>query len=147
MFSVKFRSILSCHHDLKKNGYKILKKLHKLELRANLDKAYSKSCPDGYFVVLACKNLAELLTIQYGSYNHGYIRAFLKRTEQFVSYLDSIAKKHARINTTYLSSYLSAYTEFFNRITNDKIAFTVNNSILTKWNIGCVMAYTAVWGS
>lgn len=144
---MKFKSIITSHHDLKKNGYKILRKLHKLEIRSNLDKAYSRVSPDGFFVVLACKNLAELLSIQYGSYSQGYIHIFLEKTDRFVSYLDSTARKHARISPTHLSSYLSAYTEFFNRIADEQITFTVDNNILTKWNVGCVMAYTAVWGS
>lgn len=147
MFILRFKSLISNHHDLKKNGYKILKKLHKLEKRTNLGAIYSCSCPEGYFFILACKNLADILTQQYGCYEKPYIQSFLKRTEQFVTYLDIVARKQARINPGQLSSYLSSYTEFFNRINKDHIVFVVDKNMLDKWNIGCIMAYTAVWGN
>ena len=144
---MKFCSILCSHHDLKKNGYKIIKKLHKLERRTNLDRAYSKSCQDGFFVVLACKNLAELLELQYGKYENVYIQSFLQRTNQFVAYLEFTANNHARVNAQYLSAYLSAYTTFFHQIRNDRILFDSNPQIIEKWNVGCIMAYNVVWGS
>ncbi len=144
---MKFKSMINSHQDLKKNGYKILRKLHKLERRTNLGKIYNQFCTDGYYVVLSCKNLAELLSFQYSKYDQNYIRSFLKKTDKFVAYLDMVARSKARINSTYLSNYLSAYTEFFNRISNEKIVFSVDKAMLAKWNIGCVMAYNAVWGN
>ncbi|MBO5171222.1 MAG: hypothetical protein J6B70_10855 [Oscillospiraceae bacterium] len=144
---MKFKSIITSHHDLKKNGYKILRKLHKLEKRDNLAGIYSHFCPEGYFVVLACKNLAEILAMQYSSCDRPYIQTFLVRTERFITHIDTIAHEHIRVNPALLSNYLSSYTEFFNRVAEDRIEFTVDKEILAKWNIGCIMAYTAVWGN
>lgn len=73
---MKFDSLLKSNHDLKKNGYKILRKLHKLENRANLSKAYGASCSKGCFVVLSCKELADIISDMYGSYDEQYIKSF-----------------------------------------------------------------------
>ena len=145
---MKFDSIIKSNHDLKKNGYKILRKLHKLEKRSNISKAYGAYCPKGYFVVLSCKELADILFDLYGSYEDQFIQEFFKKTNNFINYLDNISVKHKRIDSTILSNYLTAYTQFFNYIIDEcHVKFSYNSSFLMKWNAGCIMAYTAVWGN
>lgn len=142
-----FKSIIRSNHDLKKNGYKIVRKLHKLEKRANLARVYSFTTNGDCYVYLCFRGLEDILTAEYGSYDNTYIRSFLEFTHDFSNYLECITKSNSRISSARLASYLSAYTEFFNRISDENIPFQVNDVILAKWNIGCIMAYTAVWGN
>lgn len=145
---MKFDSIIKSNHEMKKNGYKILRKLHKLEKRINLQKAYAATCAEGYFVVLSCKNLAEILFDLYGSYEEQYIQRFLEKTNCFIKYLDSMAESQTKINSKVLVGFLTNYTQFFNRIIDEGcVKFSPNSNFLTKWNVGCIMAYTAVWGN
>ena len=145
---MKFKSIIKSHHDLKKNGYKILDKLHKLENRSDLDKIYGASCAKGCFVVLSCEELAGHLLELYSDSEDLYVQNFLKKTNLFVGYLNVISKSHSKINRSILASYLTSYTNFFNYIINYKcIRFLFDASLLKKWNAGCIMAYTAVWGN
>ena len=145
---MKFDSLINSHHDLKKNGYKILRKLHILEKRSNLSKVYAARCANGYFVVLSCKNLADILLDLYGHCEDVFIKRFLKKTNAFTNYLDTIAMKQTKIDANILSSYLTSYTHFFNYIINDcSLKFIPDKSFLSKWNMGCIMAYTAVWGN
>lgn len=145
---MKFDSIIKSNHEMKKNGYKILRKLHKLEKRANLQKAYTATCKEGYFVVLSCKNLAEILFDLYGNRKEQYIQSFLEKTNSFIEYFDSVAASQVRINSKILARYLTNYTQFFNRIIDEGcVKFSPNSSFLSKWNVGCIMAYTAVWGN
>lgn len=145
---MKFDSIINSNHDLKKNGYKILRKLHKLEKRSNLPKAYGPTCPKGYFIVLSCKDLADILSDLYGNYEDQFVQRFLKKTNSFIDYLDTIAAAQVKIDSKILSCYLTSYTQFFNYIIDKRhLRFLPNDSFLTKWNAGCIMAYTAVWGN
>ena len=145
---MKFDSLLKSNHDLKKNGYKILRKLHKLEKRSNLSKAYSAYCSEGCFVVLSCRNLSEILYDLYGNREEQYINLFLQRTAEFVKYLEFIADSRSVINPKMLVSYLTSYTTFFNRIIEEHyVKFSPNKDLYTKWNVGCLMAYVAVWGN
>ena len=144
---MKFDSLLKSNHDLKKNGYKILRKLHKLENRANLSKAYGASCSKGCFVVLSCKELADIISDMYGSYDEQYIKSFLHHTAWFVNYLESVARIYSTLKSSILATYLTAYTKFFNQIIEgQRVKFSPNRVLYTKWNAGCIMAYTAVWG-
>ena len=98
-------------------------------------------------VVLSCKELADIISDMYGSYDEQYIKSFLHHTAWFVNYLESVAGTHSRINSSILASYLTAYTKFFNQIIEgQRVKFSPNRVLYTKWNAGCIMAYTAVWG-
>ncbi len=57
---MKFDSILKSNHDLKKNGYKILRKLHKLEKKSGADRAYAIALEDSFFWVCHVKHLLIL---------------------------------------------------------------------------------------
>lgn len=144
---MKFDSLIKNNHDLKKNGYKIFRKLHKLEKRANLPKAYGAKCQNGYYVVLSCKGFYDVLYDLYGNYEDEYIKCFLEKTSHFIDYLDAIAVASVTVDSKILSNYLTSFTQFFNRITEDQhIKFSPSKNFFVKWNAGCVMAYTAVWG-
>lgn len=54
---MKFDSLLKSSHDLKKNGYKMVRKLHKLEGKNGADKAYSAVYQDTYFFFYAVGHL------------------------------------------------------------------------------------------
>lgn len=62
---MKFKPVLK-HHDLKKNGYKVVRKLHKLENKKNVR---SSGKMDGIcFYVLSCRHLAELIEVEYADH-------------------------------------------------------------------------------
>lgn len=144
---MKFKSVIMSNHDLKKNGYKILRKLHKIEKAKNIDRAYAAICEEGYFFVLSCKNLVELVKKQYsGIKNCNEFDAFLQKSESFLRHLETISISKARINKHILASYLKAYTVFFNKIIEAGIKFDVTQELLADWNLKCIMAYIAVWG-
>ena len=145
---MKLKSIIRSNHDLKKNGYQILAKLHKLELKKNLDKAYSRECSEGYYFVLACNNLAYLISTQYGEEICGAaITKFNNRSQEFIAHLEEISERKCCINRRILSSYLRAYTLFFNSIIEKHVPFSLSQEILIQWNVRCVMAYVTAWGA
>lgn len=144
---MKFKPFLQCHHDLKKNGYKIIKKLHKLESRKNLDSIYLMKCKEGYFFVLSCKNLFNIICMQYNS-NDSIVSQFKKfdsKSNMFLHHLETIAQNQMRINKHILASYLSAYTKFFNFIIAQQIPFHMSQDDIVYWNSKCIMAYYAAW--
>ena len=138
---MKLKSILRSNHDLKKNGYKIIRKLHKLEKKDGSNRAYSSAFEDTYFFVLTCRELVEIIRKEYPDAEY-----FIVRCNTFLSYLDSIAAKKAKIEKSVLASFLRAYTRFFNNIIEEKHRFDFGTEILEKWNSKCLMAYIAAWG-
>lgn len=144
---MNFKSILRCNHDLKKNGYKIIRKLHKLEMKKNTESAYLKKCKEGYFFVLSYKNLFSIIKNQYGNDEKisREFNAFEKKSNLFLSHLESISRNKAQINKRILASYLTAYTNFFNLIICYKVPFFVTQEMLIEWNQKCLMAYYAAW--
>lgn len=143
---MRLKSLISSNHDLKKNGYQIIAKLHKLEKRKNLSKAYSATCEEGYFVVLATMNLAKLIASQYPTEVCGKkAEVFNRKSQSFVNHLSLAANKGIRINRKLLADYLRAYTHFFNLIIDEGIKFKLNQEMLIQWNVQCVMAHMSVW--
>ena len=70
----------------------------------------------------------------------------MEKCIKFLEYLTSVSASKSKINKTYLAGFLKSYTKFFNKIIDKKYPFFVNQKILEKWNIGCLMAYIATWG-
>lgn len=138
---MKLKSVLCSSHDLKKNGYHILRKLHKIETRKGANKAYASAINDTFFFVLSARALVEIINTEYPEE-----LAFLERCDRFLSYLDKAAAKRQRINGTILASFLHAYTSFFNRIASIHHIFRFNDDIIELWNTKCLMAYVATWG-
>ena len=143
---MKFKSVVKTNKDLKKNGYKMIRKLHKMEKKKGAEKAYGASFEDTYMFVLYCKGLTELIEMEYGETDE-FVFSFKKKCIKFMEYLTFISASKTRINKSYLASFLKNYTKFFNKIIDKKYPFLVNQKILEKWNIGCVMAYIATWGA
>lgn len=143
---MKLKSVLKTNKDLKKNGYKMIRKLHKMEKKKGAEKAYGTSFENTYMFVLYCKGLTELIEMEYGETDE-FIFLFKKKCIKFMEYLSYISASKSKINKTYLASFLKSYTKFFNKIVNKKYPFLVNQKVLEKWNIGCLMAYIATWGA
>lgn len=141
---MKFDSMLKSNHDLKKNGYKVLRKLHKLEKKNGAELAYSKALEESYGFVLSCQALIEIIYEEYGHCDES--SKFLGKCESFLSYLETISKTKSRINSKVLSSFLHSYTVFFNYIIKEKYHFVFNQRIIELWNMKCLMAYIATWG-
>lgn len=141
---MKIKSIIKSTHDLKKGGYIILRKLHKLEKKSNLNSAYQLSCEEGFFVVLASKNLFTLIMDEYKDKID--IAVFEEKSDRFLAHLKDVAESNCRINRQLLSSYLSYYTDFFNSIIEKRIKFTASKELIDQWNQKCVMAHIAAWG-
>ena len=142
---MRFRSVITSNRDLKKNGYKLMRKLHKIEKRKGADKAYKAIYEDTYMFVLYSKALTDLIVTEYGI-NDELIIKFKNKCDWFVNYLTKTAETKSKINKSYLVSYLKAYTKFFNKIIERGYPFVSKQEIIEKWNIGCLMAYIATWG-
>ncbi len=138
---MKTKSVLRSNHDLKKNGYQILRKLHKMETRKGSKKAYASTLGDAFFFVLSIRALAEIIEKEYPEET-----VFLERCNRFLSYLDETAANKQRINGTILAAFLHSYTCFFNYIISARHAFVFNSEIVELWNVKCLMAYVAAWG-
>lgn len=136
-YNMRFKPILKSHHDLKKNGYKILRKLHKLQKRKNVTRTIK--CDDTYYYVLSCKHLFEILNEEYGI----NANSFLSKCDHFLEYLE--CNRGNRIDPTVLSSFLKAYTKFFNGIIGKGIPFSFNRNLVDIWNTKCLMAYNVAW--
>jgi hypothetical protein len=144
---MKFNSIIKGNHCLKKNGYKIIKKLHKLERKKGAKRAYMAVVDDTYFFVLACRNLIELIEMEYKNYEDDkLIEEFKNKSDSFIKYLDYMAENRKLINKHVLASYLKAYTKFFNKIIKENYKFNFNQEMVEIWNQKCLMAYIATWG-
>lgn len=142
---MKLESILNSSKDLKKNGYRMLRKLHKMEKRKGVNRAYSVYFEDTYAFVIYCRTLADIIKSQYSETNE-YILKFEKRCNHFLTYLDSVAQTRSKIKKSRLASFLKSYTKFFNKIIDKKYNFIFDKAIREKWNTKCLMAYIATWG-
>ena len=142
---MKIKSVVKTNKDLKKNGYKMIRKLHKMEKKKGAEKAYGVSFENTYMFVLYCKGLIELIEMEYGETDE-FVFLFKKKCIKFMEYLTFISASKSKINKSYLASFLKSYTKFFNKIIAKKYPLHVNQKALEKWNIGCVMAYIAAWG-
>ncbi len=138
---MKPKSVLHSTHDLKKNGYHILRKLRKIETRKGAKKAYSFPFNDTFFFVLSIQALFEIMNKEYPEE-----LVFLERCDRFQSYLENVAKKRQKINRTVLASFLQAYTKFFSHIVSVPHLFKFSDDIIEIWNTKCLMAYVATWG-
>lgn len=141
---MKLDSIIHSNNALKKNGYQIVRKLHKLERKKNLDCVYELTYEGIPFWFLSFKNLVDIIKTMYGASKEEYISIFIKKSESFQSYLEKVAVRRGKINGSRLSSYLKAYTQFFNRAKQTE-KFDKSLKVLEEWNLKCVMAYYAAW--
>lgn len=138
---MKLDSVLKSNHDLKKNGYHIVSKLHKLERCKGVDKAYCSVIDDTYYFVLSIRALFDIIKAEYPEADK-----FIAQCNGFLSHLDEITQKKSKINKSVLASFLHAYTTFFNQVKDYHHRFKFDQKIRTLWNIDCLMAYIAVWG-
>lgn len=138
---MKLKSVLHASHDLKKNGYRILRKLHKIETNKGANKAYASAIDDTFSFVLSVRALVDIINKEYPEE-----LAFLERCDRFLSYLDKVAAKRQRINGAILASFLHVYTGFFNRVVSTHHVFRFDSEIIELWNQKCLMAYIATWG-
>lgn len=141
---MNFKSTITNMHDFKKNGYKIIKKLHKLEKRKNLKTAYSSTNGSTYFWVISVEGLINLLKSQYGTYNNQFVTEFLKCSNDFVTYINNVAKRKGKISKKRVASYLHSYTKFYNKA-KGTINLRSSINLLSTWYINCVMPYYSVW--
>ena len=138
---MKLKSVLKSNRDLKKNGYKIIRKLYKLERRKGIDRAYSVNIGDTYYFILGCRALADIIKIEYPDEHR-----FLEKCDVFLAYLETISLNRSKIDRTVLAGFLRAYTRFFNSIIEQNENFIFTQQIIDLWNINCLMAYVATWG-
>lgn len=139
---MKFQSLLGSNHDLKKNGYKIFRKLHKMETRRGANKAYLAPCGNTYFFVVSCRALVDIIVLEYPD-----AEQFIDSCNKFLQYLDYVAQNKCTIDRSILSSFLSTYTQFFNHIIKEKHHFRFTEEMIELWNLKCLMAYIATWGN
>ena len=145
---MKFDVVIENSHMLKKNGYKILKKMHKIEKKKGAQRAYNASFEDTYFFVLMCYNLVKLIEREYEDIkNESFVIEFKIKSNNFLLYLMSISKDKRCINKKKLSHYLKAYTKFFKKILSSKCKFVINEDTISLWNEKVLMSYIATWGN
>ena len=123
----------------------MIKKLHKMEKIKGTEKAYRAIYDDTYMFILYCKGLVEMIELEYGEKDE-YILSFKKKCEKFMNYLLCFSKSKSKIDKNYLASFLKSYTKFFNKIIEKNYPFLVNQELVEKWNMDCLMAYIATWG-
>lgn len=138
---MKFDSVLKSNHDLKKNGYRFLRKLHKLEKHKGADRAYAAAIDDTYFFIIGCRALADIIKAEYPD-----AHVFAEKCDAFLIYLEAKARSKSRIDKGILSGFLRAYTRFFNRVIDQRKTFSFDQRMIELWNIKCLMAYVATWG-
>lgn len=138
---MKLNNILRSNHDLKKNGYRIIRKLRKMEKRKGADKAYGVVLGDSFCFVLYIKTLIEIIKAEYSE-----AELFIRRCERFLTYLEKIADNRQTINCSVLASFLHSYTVFFNQVIKDRRVFKFDRGMIELWNTKCLMAYIATWG-
>lgn len=143
---MKMKSVIKTNKDLKKNGYRIIRKLHKMEKTKGAKKAYKVVFEDTYMFILYCKGLTDIIELEFGETDE-FVSSFNRKCEKFVKYLEQISVSKNKINKTYLAGFLKSYTKFFNKIIKKGYPFFINQEILEKWNINCLMAYIATWGA
>lgn len=141
---MKFDSVLKSNHDLKKNGYKMIKKLHSLELRKGADKAYRAQLGQTYMFVQMCVHLVDIINREYPQSNP-IVSSFSNKCSAFLKHLDDISSHNRKINKSILSGFLRSYTRFFNYICANKFKFTFDQAIVDTWNQKCIMAYISTW--
>lgn len=137
---MKFKSVLHNSRDLKKNGYKIIRKLHKMETRKGADNAYQAVIHDSYYFVAGCRALINIIKYQYPE-----AELFEKRCDGFIQYLEMKAETKSRLQKKKVSSFLKYYTKFFNKTINEGHKFVFDDYTLRMWNEKCLMAYIATW--
>ncbi len=142
---MKLRQVLRNSKDLKKNGYKMLRKLHKMEKRKGAEKAYAVCFENTYGFVLYCRALVNIINMEYKETDE-FILNFEKKCDKFLDYLDTIADRKGKMKKSKLSGFLKAYTKFFNKVVNKDYDFSFDQTIREQWNIKCLMAYIATWG-
>lgn len=140
---MKMKSVIKTNKDLKKNGYRIIRKLQrKQKERKRHTRLYLKI----YMFILYCKGLTDIIELKYKGTDE-FVSSF-NRCEKFVKYLEQISVSKNKINKTYLAGFLKSYTKFFNgKFIKKGYPFFINQEILEKWNINCLMAYIATWGA
>lgn len=139
--SMKFDSVLKSNHDLKKNGYQVIRKLHKLEYISGMNRAYKAQIADTYYFVLGCRALVAIIEAEYPN-----AAVFVAKCNAFLSYLDSAANNKAKLSKSVIAGFLRAYTGFFNEVIAKKMPFRFDEPIVKLWNVDCLMAYIATWG-
>lgn len=141
---MKFDSILKSNHDLKKNGYKMLKKLHSLESSKGANKAYSAQLSETYMFIQMCVYLVDIIRNEYPQ-SDPVVSSFLRKCSSFLNYLDELSLRKGKMNKSKIGGFLRAYTKFFNYVCNNKFYFSFNQTIIDAWNQKCIMAYISTW--
>ena len=139
---MKFDSVLKSNHDLKKNGYRLLRKLHKMETIKGAKRAYAAVFADTYYFVLGCRSLAEIIKSEYPKAIY-----FGQKCDSFLVYLEKRAETQSKIEKQVLAAFLRSYTRFFNQVIEEKHEFRFDSKLIELWNVRCLMAYIATWGS
>ena len=122
---MKMKSVIKTNKDLKKNGYRIIRKLHKMEKTKGAKKAYKVVFEDTYMFILYCKGLTDIIELEYGETDE-FVSSFNRKCEKFVKYLEQISVSKNKINKTYLAGFLKSYTKFFNKIIKKGYPFFIN---------------------
>ena len=112
--------------------------------RKNLKTAYSSTNGSTYFWVISVEGLINLLKSQYGTYNNQFVTEFLKCSNDFVTYINNVAKRKGKISKKRVASYLHSYTKFYNKA-KGTINLRSSINLLSTWYINCVMPYYSVW--
>ena len=137
-----FKSVLKSNHDLKKNGYQIIDKLHKMERQDGAERAYQVAVSDTYYFILGCRALFDFVKAEYPEADK-----FALKCDAFLAYLDNSAKNKSKLSSSHIGAFLRSYTAFFNQVIKEKRPFKFDQQFMELWNIKCLMPYVATWES
>lgn len=126
---MKMKSVIKTNKDLKKNGYRIIRKLHKMEKTKGAKKAYKVVFEDTYMFILYCKGLTDIIELEYGETDE-FVSSFNRKCEKFVKYLEQISVSKNKINKTYLAGFLKSYTKFLIKLSKKDIHFLLTKKYL-----------------
>lgn len=141
---MKFDSVLKSNHDLKKNGYKMIKKLHSLERCKGTNKAYNAQIGGSYMFVQMCVHFVDIINYEYPQ-SDPVVCSFSRKCSAFLKYIDDISMHRGKINKSILGDFLRCYTKFFNYICDNKYKFLFDQTVIDLWNQKCIMAYISTW--
>jgi len=143
------KPFLKSTHDLKKNGYKVLRRLHRIENADAARSIYQKSCKQGAFVFLSVFHLANVVrdSMQLENKEYAEHKKFAVRTQKLVDILLKASTEGCAISRQVVVSYLKAYTKFFNFVKENRQKIMYNQAIHDEWSNKVVLAYIATWGN
>lgn len=142
---MKFDVIITNNHQLKKNGYKVIRKLRDVNRPGKFTKAASASCNEGSYYYLACKALVELMKEVYLPSENPTVNRFFQDADSFLNYLNQASAMKEKLNTSRIAAFERDYTTFFHYLSKENIEYSDSPKARSLWGEKCLMAHLAVW--